>query len=692
MTGDLVQLEPVAPDALPAHLVDLWRSGRDRVRVSIATLPVGPHGGEARTVRPLSVWKTLFDLSGFEVTAEDFLDDTGSHAAREWSAAAHWARFDPFRGDGDPQRRVITLRRRPAAAPSPTWYEQMIQTLGVRRPAPIRPARLTPGAHLVFLVGTYQEFRQYHPLWAELPASAFTVLLRDGGSETGWIRRRQCMEAWLSVRGIDWRAVSDVSKVRWDDWPHEHRALIVGADSTMFRSHVLNGAFVVSARAQRWKTIQLQHGIWPYADATAPMTMMSEVMLTWSREFKSGLDEVVTWPDGTVSRRGLVAETRFVTAGCPAFDRYADPFWPKLDDLLGDWVARYRRRVLVATNLHWSQHRSGALVNPALIDLARRHEDTLFIVKTHPAHDPDDAFMRACPPNVQVLDELCCLFADLDAARLVLAADAVICTLSTVALEAALAGRPFILLDTGNPNSYMHVKPVPLDRLSEAYASLFDTPADREAFVDHYLGSGLVGRATRAVIDAIAVELTRPSSPLRDPLAMRSFVEVASIQGAEAFALQARISELESSLSAATAANAAQQRQLNDARRREALLGECLRERDGLYAASLARRAKVGLFGASAAGVQRLAELQVNPTIDIHGFFDNDPARWGTRVAGLPVMKPGRAAFESIDLIVISSMHVEAIARQVIEAGYGRKLVLDPSLLTISPATSGAAR
>jgi FlaA1/EpsC-like NDP-sugar epimerase len=104
--------------------------------------------------------------------------------------------------------------------------------------------------------------------------------------------------------------------------------------------------------------------------------------------------------------------------------------------------------------------------------------------------------------------------------------------------------------------------------------------------------------------------------------------------------------------------------------------------------------ARVGLFGASTAGVQCLETLRDDPRLRIHCFFDNDPARWGSAVAGLRVRKPTPAAFAEVDFIVVSSMHVDAIVQQVIDAGYGRKLVLDASALAarVEHALAGATR
>ena len=691
MKADLLRLERIAPDALPAVLTELWAAGRERVHVSIASSPLGRYGEGARTVRPLSVWKALFDLAGFDIEREDFLYEPDLHEAG-WTAPRHWQLVNPFRADGDHRRRTVVLRRRPAAKPDPAWLEEMRRRLGLRPSVTIETRPLDADVHIVFLVGTYQEFRQYHALWSELPRYRFTVLLRDGGGEPGWFKRRRCMEAGLATRGIGGRAVADVRSVAWDLRTHNHRVFVAGADSNVFRSHMLNAAFVAAARDRGWRTIQLQHGIWPYADVTSPLTMTSSLMLTWSGELRKKLREIVTWPNGSRTTRGFVAGTRFVTTGCPAFDRYTDSTGPRLEDLIGDCVARYRRRVLVTTSR--LQHRSGHRVNPAILALARQHQDTLFVVKTHPAHDPGEAFIRACPANVQVLDEFACLFADLDSARLVMATDAVITTRPTVALEAAVGKRPFLVLDTGNPNRYEHVTPVAPEDLERAYDTLFDGSQDPAAFVHHYVSEGTVGRATRAVIDAIVAETGRPAAPPLDAVALRSFADVVSAQGVETFALQSRVAELETRVIEAEGAGDQQQEERVRTERRLELLQRILEEKTAAESSTRTVPATVALFGASSAGVQCFEGLRDDPGVRIHCFFDNDPARWGSAVAGLRVRKPTPAAFNEVDFIVVASMHVDAIVRQVIDAGYGRKLVLDARALSSVPvrALMGAMR
>jgi len=665
MTAGILRLEQLDAAAIPAAL----RSARqDSLKVVAATVACAPDSGlQVRTVRPLSLWMRLIDAAGFDVEAIEELDSPTA-APAGWSIAAHWSRLDPLRGDGQNAQWRLSLRARRGADADDAALRTM---LGVRPLVPL-PARIArPDTHLVFLIGTYQEFRQYQPLWSHLAAASFTVLLRPTALTPAWTRRADCIAAWLDARGIAWRLARSTDELDWASLPVRDRVLIAGADSTAFRQHLLNAAFVVEARQRGWRTVQLQHGIWPYADVRQPMALLSDIALTWSDEFRTELDTLVDWPDGSRRPRGLTEGVRFTVTGCPGFDRYADASSPALRDMLGAWTTDYRRSVLVATNLHWPQHRRGAEVNPAILALAAVHPETLFVVKLHPVHDVDDGFLARCPDNVVVLDEFCCLAADVDCQRLVLATDAVISTVSTVALEASLARRPLLVLDTDNPNRYQHVETTEPGRLAEAFGRLFDG-ADSRAFRDHYVAPATLGTATTAVFAAIADELDRPRPDLPAVAALQPFVAAVSTQADEALALEARLIaadehrvRLEAELEAA------------------AWIARVLQAKDRLQFERRSTAATtVAVFGASEGGRQAAGRLRRMAGVTLACFIDNDRGKWGQCVDGIPVVEPGPDAYAGVDVILPATIHLGAIIRQVVVAGYASKLLLDEAVLS----------
>ena len=518
-------LERVSPVEIPKVLRTLRAFGPPAMRVCVDCAPAGQFNHGYQTIRPSSTWRTLFELAGFEIDGETPVV-APTPSGDLWSARDHWARFNPFREEDPTALRVFALRH---AASPPDATAATNRVLGNRPRAALPPAFEGLRGHLAFLVGTYQEFRQFLPLWAALDPARFTVLLRVAPSDHIGPLRHQAIEAWCATRDIRVVHVSRTSDVDWGRGAGDGRVLVAGADSTAFPSHILNAAFITTARTHGWATVQLQHGVWPYASVPAPIAMASELVLTWSSEFEQSLRTEVDWADGTRGPRAIIDDTRFATAGCPLFDRYADATAPSLADLLGAWVSRYRHAVLVATNLHWSEHRHGDDANDAVLDAAAVMPDTLFIVKPHPVHDLGEAFLARCPRNVLVLDEFCCLFAGLDSALLVRATDALVATLSTVALEAALAGRPFVIIDTGNRNTYEHVPTVAPRDLVGHLATLLHVPRDRSAFRDHYFDIARLGGGTSHVLTHLAQEMSRyvPETLSRASLLARTLAEAA---------------------------------------------------------------------------------------------------------------------------------------------------------------------
>ena len=518
-------LERVSSVEIPKVLRTLRAFGPAAVRVCVDCAPAGQFNHGYQTIRPASTWRRLFELAGFEIEGDTRVA-APAPSGDLWSARDHWARFNPFREEDPTALHVFALRH---AASPPDAAASTNRLLGNRPRVALPPTFESARGHLAFLVGTYQEFRQFLPLWAALDPARFTVLLRAVPSDHIGPLRLQAIESWCATRDIRLVHVSRTSDVDWGRGAGEGRVLVAGADSTAFESHILNAAFIATARAHGWATVQLQHGVWPYASVASPFAMASELVLTWSSEFETSLRSEVTWSDGTRGPRALLDDTRFATAGCPLFDRYADATAPSLADLLGTWVSRYRHAVLVATNLHWSEHRHGDDANDAVLDAAAVMPDTLFVVKPHPVHDLGEAFLARCPRNVVVLDEFCCLFAGLDSALLVRATDAVVATLSTVALEAALAGRPFLIIDTGNRNTYEHVPAVAPRDLIGHLATLLHVPRDRRDFRDHYFDIARLGGGTSYVLMHLAQELSRyvPETLSRASLLARTLAEAA---------------------------------------------------------------------------------------------------------------------------------------------------------------------
>jgi hypothetical protein len=94
---------------------------------------------------------------------------------------------------------------------------------------------------------------------------------------------------------------------------------------------------------------------------------------------------------------------------------------------------------------------------------------------------------------------------------------------------------------------------------------------------------------------------------------------------------------------------------------------------------------RTALFGASSLGQAVATRLKALPHVELTGFLDNDPAKWGTCRNDLSIAQPTQETLAAADVIVITSMHSAQIRDQVNEAGFGHKLTDVASLERLAP-------
>jgi Polysaccharide pyruvyl transferase len=100
---------------------------------------------------------------------------------------------------------------------------------------------------------------------------------------------------------------------------------------------------------------------------------------------------------------------------------------------------------------------------------------------------------------------------------------------------------------------------------------------------------------------------------------------------------------------------------------------------------------RTALFGASSLGQGVAAALRLLPHVELTGFLDNDPVKWGERRDDLVVARPTQEALAAADVIVITSMHDVQIRDQIVEAGFGHKLTDLAALERLAPPAPGSS-
>lgn len=486
---------------LPSALKTLHRIANRLVLVSLHTAPSRNANRYHPTLVPLPVWKRALEIAGFRIVDDRVFG--GSCPLRRsiaQGAERHaWELLDPFRDASEDHQACLLLEKIEPALEGEQVTAQLRSLFRVRQSQPVTGDLASTDWH--FLLGHIQDFSLFQPFWDALPAERIRVWIRRGPDRMVPESRGQAIEAYLASRGIAFRNVRETTDTDWAQPSPNRRLLLSAAESSAGVSHLLTSAFVAEAAYQGLPTFLLQHGIW-VEDFPNPVAFASSHILSWSTEHEACFRQPSQHRQGP---RGSLDGTAFSSTGCPKFDPYTGSQPVRLETIFGDWVSTFRRTVLCTTNLHWPQHKmSKADYYAALFQAASRDPETLFVIKLHPMEEPDEEILVASPRNVVHLPELAAWFLDLRTTDLVRAADVVVTTLSTVALEAGLAGRPLIVLDTGNRYTYEGIALHPLENL----AQLLEQPEPAPArFVEHYYDTERLGNALDTCLNAITARL-----------------------------------------------------------------------------------------------------------------------------------------------------------------------------------------
>jgi hypothetical protein len=281
--------------------------------------------------------------------------------------------------------------------------------------------------------------------------------------------------------------------------------VLTGADASV-RAHKAGHTLATRARAKGLPTFTLQHGFenigLTYKDHLhgEDVRFASQTIFIWSTP-----QALAAW--ATADTRAAAVPLGNPKAVPPPAQavRLNQGYWP--------------RTIGVFENLHWHRF-SEAYREQLLADLqaaAQAHEDVLFLVKPHHAgrwlsSNRDRIGERA---NLVVLDPTDSAWEPHTAPGLIASLDAVLTTPSTVALDAARAGRPVAVL--GYDLELPLYEPLPIIRsLAELEAFLAAHEADglklNEAFLRR---ASLPGRADHRIAASIAEALREPAKTHR---------------------------------------------------------------------------------------------------------------------------------------------------------------------------------
>jgi hypothetical protein len=234
----------------------------------------------------------------------------------------------------------------------------------------------------------------------------------------------------------------------WGDL--EDTLVVTATEGLTSMTHLMGSLLLLEARKRGARTLCLQHGM----VITKTFTPASAIVGAWDEDTAKALSVLMT--------QDAAFEIKCI--GSPKFlDALMPPSSSALRNRLGEFASDYRRIVLIGLNLHWRVHIHKPSETYRWIDrMSRKNPESLFVLRPHPDDGTSyEALALLERPNVVLVDEMLLLSLDWPLARLVRAVDGVITTYSTLAIDAAAAGKPVALLPSEvaarDPSSFLPV-------------------------------------------------------------------------------------------------------------------------------------------------------------------------------------------------------------------------------------------
>jgi hypothetical protein len=470
---------------------------RGHLIASISTRPSSADNKFHATILPKPTWLEIFKTVGFVVDEESIFDSARA-VRRECPdvdglrLVSYWAKCDLFRHIGQGEPGYVLLSAADVEADSEDARRECVEArldIGCRRAkreqfnaalGAVAEAN-SPMLRVGLSIHLLQEFILYRPLLDVLPREAVVVLVRTPTVDSDAL---SLMRGFFDRCGVQAIFYEQCHQIGW----HELglKLLLTGLESNVNRWHMLARQIVEAAKLHGIHTIQMQHGIWVEQLPQRLIDFGSETIWSWGESYERFIHGSCVRLAGKAVQAQSRPWQRYQPVGSPKFvDMRLAASRDLLRWRLGVDVSRYRAVALVGTNLNWHRHGPAAqTVRERLVRVMRAMPDVFFVVKLHPNERVPGA-LELAQSNALVLDDILMGVLDMHVARLIAAVDVVISSLSTLLLDAAIAGKPCIQYDTGNDLSYDGVASVEIEQLPQLLMNIPALPVN-QALVKAY--------------------------------------------------------------------------------------------------------------------------------------------------------------------------------------------------------------
>lgn len=425
--------------------------------------------GKQNTLLPMLTWRRLLEMAGFEIVHEVAVPErpvAGPGFLDHW-LKTYWRDADLFGESAAAGKSRAVLLRRKRGKPKANLIAEIGRLLDMEH---VRSRQDLIGDRLhrplILNIHQMQDYLCLRPLLDLLDPSQVTPLIREHAEFRPV--RRFAVATDLRRRGFSPQFYQHLDQIDWNALAG--RPLLSASESSISEGHSLSRQVVEAATIAGCPTVLFQHGVWSESFADHPVSFGSQQILTWGSEHARSFARELTNVFGLKVPRGATPMNRFLSLGAP---KYAETLehGGGVDSLcarFGVNRSEFAGVTLVGTNLHWPRHTEAAGFAASFADLTRSKRDELFILKVHPA-ESFYAYETLRDRNVLIYDDVLALAIDYPISRLIRGVDRVISSLSSLLVDAGVAGKPVFQYATGNSLSYDGVEPVPLSQLSEVF-------------------------------------------------------------------------------------------------------------------------------------------------------------------------------------------------------------------------------
>ncbi|MFM9926076.1 hypothetical protein VLK31_24005 [Variovorax sp. H27-G14] len=485
-------LAHIASDDVFAAVRNLRAVCDGHLIASLSTRPCSLEGKLHATILPKATWLEIFRTVGFAVE-----DDRALASARavcqkrpkdeELGLASYWAKCDLFGDIGNGEPDFVRLSADHGAGLSEGPARQRVEALMDVLYRREKRAQFNAGLgalkdqasrlpRIGFNLHHMQEFILYRPLLDVLSRSSVAVLIRTSVLDPDALLLAR---EFFARRGVQAVFYQRCAQIAWRELGL--RFLITGAESNVTCHHLMGRQVAEAAKLHGVHTIQMQHGVWIEQFPQRLIEFGSETIWSWGESYERFIHESRVSLAGKTVQGCVLPWQRFRAVGGPKFiDMRLSPPQDLFRWRLGLDTSRYRGVALLGTNLLWHRHGTAAQTARArLVKMMQALPDLLFIVKLHPSERAPGAGELALANSV-VLDDVLMGMLDLHVTRLVAAVDVVISSLSTLLLDAAVAGKPCVQYDTGNDLSYAGMASVEIEQLPQLLTDIAAIPVNVE--------------------------------------------------------------------------------------------------------------------------------------------------------------------------------------------------------------------